>query len=78
MYNSVVLSALVGAASVAARDIPSNVQSFYDSVKAKGACSNKLATGFYSKDDGPNSEPTTHPLFCCPSLTSTCSLLLLR
>ncbi len=51
----VLLSTLLGAASVTARDIPSNVQSFYDSVKAKGTCSNKLATGFYSKDDGPNS-----------------------
>jgi hypothetical protein len=56
MHNRVLLSALVGAAGVAARDIPSNVQTFYNTVKAQGACSNKLATGFYSKDDGPNSE----------------------
>ncbi|AEO60909.1 glycoside hydrolase family 75 protein [Thermothelomyces thermophilus ATCC 42464] len=54
MRNQVLLSALVGAAGVAARDVPSNVQSFYDSLKAKGACSNKLATGFYANDDGPN------------------------
>ena len=57
MHNRFLLSALVGAASVSARDVPSNVQSFYDSLKTKGACSNKLATGFYSKDDGPNSKP---------------------
>lgn len=56
MHNRVLLSALVGAAGVAARDIPSNVQTFYNTVKAQGACSNKLATGFYSKDDGPNSK----------------------
>ncbi|KAL2190119.1 Chitosanase-domain-containing protein [Thermothelomyces heterothallicus CBS 203.75] len=54
MRNQMLLSALVGAAGVAARDVPSNVQSFYDSLKAEGACSNKLATGFYAKDDGPN------------------------
>jgi hypothetical protein len=38
------------------RDIPSNVQSFYDGLKKQGSCLNKLATGFYSTDDGPNSE----------------------
>jgi hypothetical protein len=54
MHNRLLLSALVGAASVSARDIPSNVKNFYDSLKAKGTCSNKLATGFYSKDNGPN------------------------
>lgn len=50
------LSTLMGAASVTARDIPSNVKNFYDSLKAKGACSNKLASGFYSNDEGPNSK----------------------
>ncbi|KAK4248459.1 glycoside hydrolase [Corynascus novoguineensis] len=54
MRNHVLLSALAGAASVTARDIPSNVQSFYNSLKTKGNCSNKLATGFYANDDGPN------------------------
>ncbi|KAK4153023.1 glycoside hydrolase [Chaetomidium leptoderma] len=54
MHNRVLLSALVGAASVSARDTPAHVQSFYDALKAKGACSNKLATGFYAKDEGPN------------------------
>lgn len=49
------LSALMGAASVTARDVPANIRNFYDSIKAKGTCSNKLATGFYSKDNGPNS-----------------------
>ncbi|KAK3294355.1 glycoside hydrolase family 75 protein, partial [Chaetomium fimeti] len=54
MHNRLLLSALVCAAGVSARDVPSNVKNFYDSVKAKGDCSNKLATGFYSKDDGPS------------------------
>lgn len=57
MRNHVLLSALAGAASVTARDIPSNVQNFYNSLKTKGNCSNKLATGFYARDDGPNSKP---------------------
>ncbi|KAL2153608.1 hypothetical protein VTH82DRAFT_4763 [Thermothelomyces myriococcoides] len=55
MRNQVLLSALVGAAGVAARDVPSNVRDFYNSLKAKGDCSNKLATGFYAKDNGPGS-----------------------
>jgi hypothetical protein len=55
MHNRQFLSALACAASVSARDVPSNVRSFYNSVKSKGACSNKLAAGFYTKEDGPNS-----------------------
>jgi hypothetical protein len=55
MHNRLLLSALACAASVSARDVPSNVQSFYNSLKSQGACSNKLATGFYTKEDGPNS-----------------------
>jgi hypothetical protein len=55
MHNRLFLSALACAASVSARDVPSNVRSFYNSLKSKGACSNKLATGFYTKEEGPNS-----------------------
>ncbi|KAL2129771.1 hypothetical protein VTI74DRAFT_7323 [Chaetomium olivicolor] len=54
MRNQLLLPALLGAAGVSARDIPSNVKNFYDSLRAGGTCSNKLATGFYAKDDGPN------------------------
>ncbi|KAK4096984.1 glycoside hydrolase family 75 protein [Parathielavia hyrcaniae] len=43
---------LLGAA--AARDAPRNVIEFYDAVRAKGQCSLALATGFYSRDRGPN------------------------
>lgn len=67
MHNRFLLSALVGAATVSARDIPSNVKNFYDSLKAKGTCSNKLATGFYSKDNGPNSKFRRCPLFTSPA-----------
>jgi hypothetical protein len=37
-----------------ARDIPSNAQSFYNTIKSRGSCGNKLATGFYSNDEGSN------------------------
>ncbi len=39
-----------------ARDVPANVQSFYNSIKSQGTCSNKLATGFYSTDGGVSSK----------------------
>lgn len=42
------LSALTGATSVAARDIPSNIQNFYNALKAQGDCKNKLGSGFYN------------------------------
>ncbi|TVY59621.1 Endo-chitosanase [Lachnellula suecica] len=53
-YSSTLLAVLLAARHCAAGDIPSNVQSFYDGIKAAGSCSNKLATGFYASDDGPN------------------------
>ncbi|KAK4144584.1 glycoside hydrolase [Dichotomopilus funicola] len=52
MRNQLLISALLGVAS--ARDIPANVQAFYDQVKSAGTCSNKLATGFYALDGGAN------------------------
>lgn len=53
MRNQLLFSALLGVAS--ARDIPANVQAFYDQVTSAGTCSNKLATGFYALDGGANS-----------------------
>ncbi|KAK3313968.1 glycoside hydrolase family 75 protein [Apodospora peruviana] len=58
MYSSnnklFLLSVLGALGSVSsARDVPANVRDFYNSVAAKGDCSNKLATGFFSKDNGP-------------------------
>ncbi|KAI2610563.1 glycoside hydrolase family 75 protein [Hypoxylon sp. NC1633] len=38
-----------------ARDVPSNVKTLYDSIKSKGDCTSKLASGFYSSDDNDNS-----------------------
>lgn len=38
------------AALATARDVPSNIRNFYNSVKSKGECSNKLKSGFHSID----------------------------
>ncbi|KAM3520156.1 hypothetical protein NHJ13051_007030 [Beauveria bassiana] len=38
------------AALATARDVPSNVRDFYNSLKSKGQCSNKLKSGFHSID----------------------------
>jgi hypothetical protein len=38
-----------------ARDVPSNVRSFYETLKSRGHCTNTLATGFYSSNKGSDS-----------------------
>lgn len=47
VLKAALLAALVAVAG--ARDVPSNVRNFYNSVRSKGDCTNKLASGFYSK-----------------------------
>ncbi|AEO59530.1 glycoside hydrolase family 75 protein [Thermothelomyces thermophilus ATCC 42464] len=37
-----------------ARDAPKNLLEFYDVIRAKGHCRHELASGFYSRDNGPN------------------------
>ncbi|KAF8851764.1 glycoside hydrolase family 75 protein [Acephala macrosclerotiorum] len=37
-----------------AREVPTNIQNFYNSINNKGSCSNKLQTGFYATDEGSN------------------------
>jgi hypothetical protein len=45
---------LLLASSASALQVPSNVRTFYNQLKAKGTCTNKLATGFFDSkfDDG--------------------------
>lgn len=50
-----VLATTLLATHVAARSVPANIQSFYNSVKSSGTCKNILKTGFYAQDDPPNS-----------------------
>ncbi|KAK0713733.1 chitosanase precursor [Lasiosphaeria miniovina] len=52
--RSLVLLSIVGVLGAAARDVPANVLSFYNSLKAGGACSNPLETGFRDTDGGPD------------------------
>ncbi|EKD17627.1 uncharacterized protein L3040_006748 [Drepanopeziza brunnea f. sp. 'multigermtubi'] len=53
-FLAFLLTALLLASRIAARSVPANVQSFYNSVKSTGTCQNILKTGFYAKDDPPN------------------------
>ncbi|KAK0610371.1 chitosanase precursor [Bombardia bombarda] len=52
--NRLLLLSALGAIGATARDVPTNVRNFYNTAKSAGTCSNKLATGFYANDDGPN------------------------
>lgn len=49
IVKPLVLSSLL-AAPVLARDVPSNIRSLYNSIRAKGSCSNILKGGFYSQE----------------------------
>ncbi|KAI1082702.1 glycoside hydrolase family 75 protein [Whalleya microplaca] len=50
--NLLSLSLLLG--SSLARDVPSNIQKLYKDIKSQGQCNNKLASGFYSTEEGDN------------------------
>jgi hypothetical protein len=51
-FSTAALSVLFAAsATVAAREVPANVRSFYNKVKAQNRCPNELQGGFHSKDD---------------------------
>ncbi|OTA98053.1 glycoside hydrolase family 75 protein [Hypoxylon sp. CI-4A] len=53
------LKSLIGASvflgTSLARDVPSNVRNFYNSIKSQGECSSALASGFYSEYNDDNS-----------------------
>ncbi|KAI1371069.1 glycoside hydrolase family 75 protein [Hypoxylon crocopeplum] len=55
MSLKALLTASVFLGASLARDVPSNIKNFYNSVKSKGQCSSKLASGFYSTYDDDNS-----------------------
>ena len=55
MVRPLLFAALMAVASVLARDIPQNVRTLYNSIRAQDHCSNTLATGFWSSDRGSNS-----------------------
>lgn len=49
LQSSLAVSLLVALAS--ARDVPTNVRDFYNSIVSQGQCNNVLADGFYSSDN---------------------------
>ncbi|KAI8725485.1 Endo-chitosanase [Fusarium sp. LHS14.1] len=55
LYQSLV--PLLLASSASALQVPSNVRAFYNQLKSKGTCTNRLATGFFDSkfDDGETS-----------------------
>lgn len=61
---------------VTARDVPENVRTLYESVRARGTCSSRLADGFFATETGPDS---ASPLPIEEiTLADTTRLLLLR
>jgi hypothetical protein len=51
-FSSAVISTLLAStATVAARDVPANVRSFYNKVKGQDKCPNQLQGGFHSRDN---------------------------
>lgn len=52
LLSSALLATLLAAtAKVAARDVPANVRSFYNKVKAQNVCPNQLQGGFHSVEN---------------------------
>lgn len=62
--SSLAVTAAVLGAVASARDVPSNVKSFYDGIRAQKQCRNVLAGGFHSVqgDSGSTSQPSPPPL----------------
>ena len=48
-FDAILLAALA-ASPVLARQIPANVKSLYNSIRAQGTCKNILKGGFYSQE----------------------------
>ncbi|KAL2157131.1 hypothetical protein VTH06DRAFT_6419 [Thermothelomyces fergusii] len=54
-----------------ALDAPQNLLEFYDSIRARGRCRRELASGFYSRDNGPNSTSICHCYISFVMITRT-------
>lgn len=48
-FDALLLAALAASPALA-RQIPANVQSLYNSIRAQGTCKNILKGGFYSQE----------------------------
>lgn len=62
-FNTAAVATALLATGVLAGQLPANVKNFYDSVRARGQCINKLKSGFRlgdstdSTDDSKNNQP---------------------
>lgn len=67
---SVILILLSIAGVTKALPTPQNLLEFYDAIRAQGRCHRELASGFYSRDNGPNSMPMNPlPVLSGPKLS---------
>lgn len=48
LANTLIVALLASTSS--ALDVPQNVRDFYNQLKGKGQCDNKLATGFFNSE----------------------------
>lgn len=63
MKTSVAASVVALASIATARDLPSNVENFYDSVRGQQQCRNVLAGGFHSIQDDSGGKKATLRIF---------------
>lgn len=59
LLAAIVVGSLQG---VVGRDIPQNLKTFYNNVKAAGTCKNILKGGLADTDNGPKSMPSRNPI----------------
>jgi len=64
--SSLAVTAAVLGAVASARDVPSNVKSFYDGIRAQKQCRNVLAGGFHSVQGDSGSTSFVFPLLVVP------------
>ena len=70
-FSTAALSVLFAtSATVAAREVPANVRTFYNKVKAQNRCENELQGGFHSKDDDNKGKEGSHALGIASPYTS--------
>lgn len=61
-------AALSATSNVFALNVPENVKSFYNSVRAKGSCSNKLGSGFTLSDSESDTDNCKNNISPCRDL----------
>ncbi|KXJ95727.1 hypothetical protein Micbo1qcDRAFT_157781 [Microdochium bolleyi] len=60
--NAILASAVLVSGTLGAQ-VPANVKRFYDSVRARGQCSNKLQSGLRLSDSASDRDNSDQPLY---------------